>query len=85
VSPDAKKLRALDRDKIFISIYESCKHRSNAVPEAAALTKTVINILMTNKLENTTVIEKMEIRKQIITVLERYDTTCANIYKAIHF
>jgi len=42
VRQPAGNIEAFLREKLFISIYESCKHRPNALEDAEALTGTVI-------------------------------------------
>lgn len=39
-------LEPFSRDKLFLSIYESCKHRPSAMTDAQALTETIISKLL---------------------------------------
>lgn len=84
VSPKGKK-RALvpfSRDRLFLSVYESCKHRPRAISEAAALTQTIINQLLASNTNGT--VGSSEIAKQAHVVLERFDRTAATFYAAYH-
>ena len=77
-----RDLRPFSRDILFISIYESCKHRPAAVQDADELTQTVLSLLRTH-INNGTLL-----REQIVLVtsetLARFDKTAATIYSAFH-
>ena len=79
----AKGLEPFDKDKLLISVYESCKHRQNALNDASALTQTIIGDII----KLTDVSGKIE-RDAIITlaqqVLERFDPVCSTVYTAYH-
>lgn len=82
VEAKERKLEPFNRDRLFLSIYESCRHRPNAVSEAAALTQTIINNLTTSQQNG--VIGRAAIAKQAHLVLKRFDTTAATFYAAYH-
>lgn len=80
--PDTRKIEPFNRDRLFLSIYESCKHRADALDEAAALTQTVINGL--RAVQRDGVISRQSIAQQAHLVLKRYDNTAATFYAAYH-
>ncbi|MBX6334560.1 hypothetical protein IRY61_04455 [Candidatus Saccharibacteria bacterium] len=84
-SPGAKKgqLQPFSRDKLFLTVYECCKHRSNAVEEAASIVQTVINQLVMQNRENG-LIERAEIAQKAYNALKRLDPTAAAIFAAYH-
>jgi len=77
-----KRIKSFSRDKLFLSLYESCKHRPKAVDDAAGLTDTVINKLRP-MVENGTV-QKMHLKEIILICLNRFDKTAATHYQAYH-
>ncbi len=69
------------RDKLFLSILASCRHRSDAITDAAAVTDTIIrNALKTGSLELKTAILSQISYK----VLQRFDKAAATHYRAFH-
>jgi transcriptional regulator NrdR family protein len=78
----AKQLKPFSRDKLFASIYESCKHRSAAADDAAALTKTIITSLV--RLQHDGSIMREAIVHTTQETLARFDTTAATMYSAYH-
>lgn len=76
-----RKLTPLERDNILITIYESCKHRANALDDASSLTNTIIgDVLLQTNADGT--IEQETLHTIIRTVLERFDLAAATIYMA---
>lgn len=70
------------RTKLFISIYEACKHQKNAEEAADALTETVLSKILPRsqqaRISRTTLI-------QVTTAtLAKYDTAAGVSYKAFH-
>lgn len=78
----AKKLVPLSRDKLFLSIFESCKHRPKAVDDATALSQTVISQLLPHAQKGT--VERDVIVAVTTAVLERFDKAAATMYAAYH-
>jgi len=78
----ASSLRPFDRDHLFISIYESCKHRPSAVSDAAALVQTVLAELRP-KLQDG-IVQRDELVTTTKTILQRFDTAAATMYQAYH-
>ncbi|HEY8999421.1 MAG TPA: hypothetical protein VIM53_03845 [Candidatus Saccharimonadales bacterium] len=77
-----KKLAPFTRDRLFIDIYESCRHRPTALGDAASLTQTVIDKLLAATSNG--VIERNEIVKASATILKRFDSAAATFYAAYH-
>jgi len=77
-----KLLTPFNRDALYISIYESCKHRPKSISDASALTQTVLDIL--TKIRHGAIVERNDIVKTTADVLQRFDTTAATIYAAYH-
>ncbi|HEX9153457.1 MAG TPA: hypothetical protein VF809_01415 [Candidatus Saccharimonadales bacterium] len=77
-----KDLKSFVRDKLLISVFESCKHRPNAIEDASALTQTIIGILR-GYLQDS-VLERDALVTITTAVLERFDRSAATIYSAYH-
>jgi transcriptional regulator NrdR family protein len=75
-------LKPFSRDLLFISVYESCKHRSDALADATALTQTIIGQLLPHVRKG--IIDRDIIATVSATVLERFDKTAATMYGAFH-
>lgn len=75
-------MEPFNRDRLYVDIYESCKHRPKAIDEAASLTQTIINNLLSK--QPGAVIHKQTIAKQAYGVLKRFDSTAATFYAAYH-
>jgi transcriptional repressor NrdR len=70
------------RDKLFISIYESCKHRKDAQVSATMLTDTIIRQLY--PLVQDASIAKKEIIRICAKTLQRFDHAAGVQYIAYH-
>lgn len=70
------------RDKLFLSIHDSLKHRKTATADAAALTATIINQLYT--IAHEARLEAAEIIDLSAATLERFDAVAAAHYRAFH-
>jgi transcriptional repressor NrdR len=77
------KLLPFNRDKLFLSIYASCKHRSTALTDAASLTSTVIQQLLTHQ-KDPALVERHHIALTTHELLQRFDKTAGAIYLAYH-
>jgi transcriptional regulator NrdR family protein len=75
-------LKPFSRDHLFLSVYNSCKHRANAVSEASSLTQTIINKLVSERPDG--IIDSKEIAKQTYLVLKHFDQAAATVYAAYH-
>lgn len=74
--------RPFSRDQLFVSIYESCKHRKDAQTAASALTDTVIGKLL--PMVSQAAIERAQIVTTAATVLGRFDKAAGVHYAAYH-
>lgn len=71
------------RDQLFISLYESCKHRPSALPDATSLTQLVIRNLIQDQ-RHTALLTRNSIVQACQTVLLRFDQPAATMYQAYH-
>jgi len=69
------------RDTLFISIFDSLKHRKQATAEASALTDTVIDAMLAQK---SPILNKNSLRQQTHQTLAAFDQTAAAVYSALH-
>ena len=46
VQSSTSHITPFQRDKLFLDIYDACRHRSNAISDATALTDTVLSKLL---------------------------------------
>lgn len=77
-----KQLEAFQRDKLFMSIYDSLKHRKNALNDATGLTDTVISDLHPYMKDAS--LEKETIIITTLRCLRRFDKAASTYYKAFH-
>ncbi|MGH7233962.1 MAG: hypothetical protein ACREF7_00755 [Candidatus Saccharimonadales bacterium] len=70
------------REKLFLSIYESLKHRPTALLDAKHLTQTVINKL--GAATKSGAIDASSITSTVIVSLNRFDKIAGTHYKAFH-
>jgi transcriptional regulator NrdR family protein len=77
-----RKLRPFSRDILLVSVYESCKHRSDALSDASALTQTIIGQLLAHIQEGK--LDRDVIAAVTTAVLERFDKAAATMYAAYH-
>lgn len=75
-------LSPFSRDKLFIALYESCKHRETAVADATALTQIIVTDLIARASQG--VIDRANIKETAHTVLQRLDPAAATFYAAYH-
>jgi len=83
VHSSSGKLTPFNRDQLLISIYESCKHRQDALNDALALTQTIVGDII-KSLGATGAIEKDTVGAITHAVLERFDPVAATVYAAYH-
>lgn len=77
-----RHIEPFERDKLFISIYESCKHRRHALRDATALMTTAVGeILKANK---DSVVARNTLVDIVTEMLEHFDPTAATVYRAYH-
>jgi transcriptional regulator NrdR family protein len=78
------QLQPFSRDKLFISLYKSCCHRSSAVSDASSLVETAIKQLTTNGEPARALLTKTDIYTITQVILDRFDQAAASFYKAYH-
>lgn len=76
------QLQPFSRDKLFLSLYGSLRHRPAAVAEAGALTDTVI-VKLSDKAEGGR-IEARFIIQTVSVALNRFDRPASVQYQAFH-
>src|ERR1700722_6235346 len=76
-------LEPFERDRLFLTLYDSCKHRKSAVSDAAGLTDTVIDKLI--KVVNGGPINKSDLKKYTYDVLKRFDKAAGVHYMAYNW
>lgn len=79
---DISRLQPFQRDKLFMSIHDSLKHRKTALSDATSLTDTVISKLY--PLMRDAILDKSDIIKITIGILSRFDKAAATMYGAFH-
>ncbi len=75
-------LTPFSRDKVFLSLYESCKHRASAISDSASLTSTVITKI--KPLAQNGMIHSETIAQSILVVLNRFDKAASTHYASFH-
>ena len=80
--PDLKALSSFMRDKLFLSVYDSCRHRKDAISDAASLTDTIINKLRDKVSDGS--ISKSDIRVTTYSIVNRLDVASGVYYKSYH-
>lgn len=78
----SKALRPFARDKLFVSIYLSLSHRKTALPDAEALTATIIGQLVAQSSNG--IINVTEITATSLKTLNNFDRAGATFYAAHH-
>ncbi len=78
----SKHLQPFSGDKIYISVYEACRHRKTAPEDARHLTDTIIKQLLGAK--HSAVIRRHHVVTVTLGALERFDRTAALQYQAYH-
>jgi len=72
-----------NRDLLFLSIHEACKHRKNAVADASALTVTIIGKILTMRTERA-LIDRETIVQAASGILKQFDRAAYTHYLAFH-
>lgn len=82
VKDSANRYKPFLRDKLFLSIHDSLKHRKTALDDAIALTDTIVSKLVRNN--QSAIIEKSQISQIVTPILKRFDKVAATHYQAFH-
>ena len=72
-----------DRDTLFLSIYDACRHRSSAVTDATALTDAIVAKLVRRNTGHG-VINRNEIVETVIEALRHFDSAAQVHFAAYH-
>jgi transcriptional repressor NrdR len=83
-NPENKNPASFNRDELFLSIYKSLGHRSDALKSSSALTETVISKIVNKRMVKDGALDKEKITQLTYEVLRRFDKTAATFYKAYH-
>jgi transcriptional repressor NrdR len=75
-------LAPFSREKLFLSIYRSCRHRLNPLEDAAALTDTTVSKI--TKQSNNGVVSLSNIKDSCVNTLRQFDKAAVVQYKAYH-
>jgi transcriptional regulator NrdR family protein len=76
------ELQAFDRDKLFISLYESLRHRPTAASDARGLCDTIVAHII-KKAQNGQ-ISSRTIVGLVVNTLQHFDKAAASHYTAFH-
>ena len=71
------------RDVLYLSIYESCRHREAAATDASALTDTILSKLIPAKVAGG-LLQRADIVRIASETLRRYDRAALVQYQAFH-
>ncbi len=80
VRHNGASLTPFSRDKLFVSIYESCRHRSNPLADATALTATILTKLLQQSTEGMITVD--DIRHATVQTLRNFDHVAETYYTA---
>jgi len=69
-------------EKLFQSIYESCKHRKSALNDSVSLKDTILRFILLDN--NSAIIEKQYVFDKTHEVLSKFDNVSATYYKAYY-
>ncbi len=75
-------LEPFSRDKLFLSLYDSLKHRKQATNDATGLTDTVITHLY--PIIHKGIVTSTNITEVALLTLNRFDKAAATHYQAFH-
>lgn len=75
-------LQPFDRDRLFISLYESLRHRPQAASDARGLADTVIARIIKSTVSGQT--DNQTIGTLVLNTLQRFDKAAATHYAAFH-
>ena len=78
----SNRLSPFLRDRLFLSMYDSLKHRKAAVSDASAITATVVAKLAKSRSDGQ--IERQKLINTALDCLKRFDKVAAVHYKAYY-
>ena len=71
------------RDILYLSIYESCRHRETAIVDATALTDTILGKLVPDKVTDG-LLRRTDLVRVATDTLRRFDRAALVHYQAFH-
>ncbi len=77
-----KSSQPFSRDILFISVYDSCRHRKTAIKDSIGLTDTIIKQLIP-QIKHAS-LSKAQIKETTGKILARFDSAAGVQYKAYH-
>lgn len=77
-----KSLEPFSRDQLFLSLYDSVRHRKTAQSDATALTDTVINRVTSWVVDGS--LMQNDLTRETTEILKRFDQVAATHYAAFH-
>jgi len=83
VQSSTSHITPFQRDKLFLDIYDACRHRSNAISDATALTETVLSKLLALRTSQG-LIPRDTLVKITDSVLKQFDRSAHVHYLAFH-
>lgn len=84
VQVDASRIIPFSRDTLFLSIYDACRHRPEAISDAAALTDTVLGKLVAMTRGTAGALMRETITTITADTLQRFDSAAHVHYRAYH-
>lgn len=75
-------LQPFSRDKLYISIYEACKHREHAIRDASYLTAVIVAKVLALQVDGA--VTRDDIAKTATRALKHFDHTASTVYTAYH-
>jgi len=82
VSSKTGSIQPFSRDKLFLSLHNSCLHRQKALIDASALTETIIKKVSAQILDG--VVDSRIIAQVAQVALNRFDKAASVHYQAFH-
>jgi transcriptional repressor NrdR len=76
------RLEPFSRDRLFLSLYEACRHRKSAQSDATALTDTVLGKLRPRI--QAASLDRGQVIDTAMKVLKQFDKAAATAYRAYH-
>lgn len=77
-----REVQPFSQARLFLSIYEACKHRTDAVRDAEALTQTIVSKLRLVAKDGT--LTTSLISDETKRTLRRFDLVAETVYAAYH-
>ena len=76
------RLQPFKRDRLFLSVYDSLRHRKSAISDAEGITATIISKLARKRLDGR--LDKHEIVDIALSTIKHFDKAAAVHYKAFY-